>query len=143
VREGGKLTYVGKVGTGFNTKMMHDLMERMKPLASRRGAARGAARRPRAPIGSSRSWSPRSPSPNSPATASCATRASSRLREDKPASEVVANSPSRFPSRKKKGRSPTPRALGIKISNPDRVIFPTEKLTKGDLADYYAAIGRC
>ena len=31
-RDKGKLTYVGKVGTGFNTQMLHDLMDRMKPL---------------------------------------------------------------------------------------------------------------
>ena len=30
--------------------------------------------------------------------------------------------------------------LGVKISTPDRVIFPESGLTKGDLAEYYAAI---
>ena len=32
MREGRKLKYAGKVGTGFDTKMIHDLSERMKPL---------------------------------------------------------------------------------------------------------------
>jgi bifunctional non-homologous end joining protein LigD len=32
-KEKGKLTYVGKVGTGFNAKSMADLMERMEPLS--------------------------------------------------------------------------------------------------------------
>jgi bifunctional non-homologous end joining protein LigD len=32
-RDGRKLTYAGKVGTGFNTAMILDLSERMKPLA--------------------------------------------------------------------------------------------------------------
>jgi bifunctional non-homologous end joining protein LigD len=36
---------------------------------------------------------------------------------------------------------PTAASLGVRISNPDRVIFPEEKLTKGDLADYYATVG--
>jgi bifunctional non-homologous end joining protein LigD len=31
-KEHGKLTYVGKVGTGFNTQMLHDLMDVMKPI---------------------------------------------------------------------------------------------------------------
>src|SRR6476660_5821495 len=31
-RDKGKLTYVGKVGTGFSGKLIHDLMERMRPL---------------------------------------------------------------------------------------------------------------
>ena len=29
----------------------------------------------------------------------------------------------------------------VKISNPDRVIFPEAKVTKGELADYYRAVG--
>src|SRR5438874_254693 len=32
VKEKGKLTYAGKVGTGFNAKLIEDLMERMAPL---------------------------------------------------------------------------------------------------------------
>jgi bifunctional non-homologous end joining protein LigD len=34
----------------------------------------------------------------------------------------------------------TAESFGINISNPERVIYPEEKLTKGDLADYYAAV---
>ncbi len=33
VRDGRKLTYAGKVGTGFNAKLIEELMERMEPLA--------------------------------------------------------------------------------------------------------------
>src|SRR4051812_21842541 len=32
LKEKGKLTYVGKVGTGFNARLIEDLMERMRPL---------------------------------------------------------------------------------------------------------------
>ena len=32
LHEGGKLSYAGKVGTGFDTKMIDDLCERMQPL---------------------------------------------------------------------------------------------------------------
>ena len=31
-KDNGKLTYVGKVGTGFNGKLIEEMMERMKPL---------------------------------------------------------------------------------------------------------------
>src|SRR4029079_1691084 len=31
-KEHGKLTYVGKVGTGFSGKLINEMMERMKPL---------------------------------------------------------------------------------------------------------------
>src|SRR5206468_3159872 len=33
VKDKGKFTYAGKVGTGFNAKLIDDLMERMEPLA--------------------------------------------------------------------------------------------------------------
>ena len=35
-------------------------------------------------------------------------------------------------------RADARESFGIEISNPDRVIFPEDGLTKGDLADYYA-----
>src|SRR3954452_17847239 len=38
VRDGGKLRYAGKVGTGFNARLMQDLMERMKPLEVEKAA---------------------------------------------------------------------------------------------------------
>ena len=58
--------------------------------------------------------------------------ASSGLRGDKTASEVVAE----------KCPQPAPERpnSSVKISNRDRVIFPDSGVTKGDLADYYAAI---
>ena len=39
VREGRALRYAGKVGTGFNAKLIEDLMERMEPLAVDKPAA--------------------------------------------------------------------------------------------------------
>jgi bifunctional non-homologous end joining protein LigD len=63
------------------------------------------------------------------------------LREDKPASEVVREVPKHLTkSKKKQSAAATAESFGIEISNPDRVIYPGEGLTKGDLANYYAAI---
>jgi bifunctional non-homologous end joining protein LigD len=64
------------------------------------------------------------------------------LREDKPAMEVVLEKPERLSrlARRKKADPASAENFGIKISSAERVIYPGEGLTKGDLANYYAAI---
>lgn len=49
------------------------------------------------------------------------------LREDKPAAEVVVETP------KKKGLE----LSGVVVTNPDRVVYPEIGLTKGEVAEYY------
>ena len=140
VQDGKALTYAGKVGTGFDTRMIHDLADRMRPLevdvapldvprADRKGAhwlkpvlvaeiafteftGDGILRHP----------------------------SFIALREDKPARQVVRETPKHLASAEKKAERPTADSLGIRISNPDRVVYPGEDITKGQLADYYAAI---
>ncbi|NJC35119.1 bifunctional non-homologous end joining protein LigD [Sphingomonas jejuensis] len=127
----GALRYAGKVGTGFDTALLADLARRMKPLARKtppvevpRAAARGA------------SWiRPELVAEVAYAefTAENVVRHASfvGLREDKPAREVRAE---------KAAPAPKPKAPAIKVSNPDRVIFPDSGITKGELAAYYAEI---
>ena len=64
------------------------------------------------------------------------------LREDKPAREVVLEKPERLSrlARRKKADPASAENFGIKISSAERVIYPGEGVTKGDLANYYAAI---
>ena len=126
----GELRYVGKVGTGFSTDAIHGLLERMRPLEVRtppaavpRPDARGAHWiRPElvAEIAYGEFTSEgilRHPS-------------FLALREDKPATEVVAERP-----------QPVAEAEGddVRISNPGRLVFPEAKITKLELADYYRA----
>ena len=140
VRDGGKLTYAGKVGTGFDTKMIDELSETMRPLevdkppleVPRVGPARVALARAEAGRRSGvhrvhRRWY------------RFAIRASSRLREDKSAREVVREVPKHLQKAEAKGERPTPMRL-VKISSRDRIIYPADGLTKGQLADYYAAV---
>jgi bifunctional non-homologous end joining protein LigD len=62
------------------------------------------------------------------------------LREDKKASEVVREVPEKLDSKAQTGERVTAASLGARITNPDRIIFPGDDLTKQDLADYYAAM---
>jgi bifunctional non-homologous end joining protein LigD len=138
-REQKKLTYVGKVGTGFNAKLMNELMERMRPLETDEApvsvprADRKGARWIKPVLVAEIAFTEftnegilRHPS-------------FVALREDKPASEVVVETPKHLTS-SEKTRAKTAESFGISITSPDRLIFPDEGLTKLDLADYYAAV---
>ena len=139
-KEGRKLTYAGKVGTGFNAKLIQDLMDRMEPLETDKAPVEV----PR-PDRKGAHWiKPKLVAEIAFAefTGDGILRHPSfiALREDKPASEVVREMPKHLSKSEKKRARATAESFGIEISNPDRVIFPKDKLTKGDLADYYAQI---
>ena len=145
VREGRELRYAGKVGTGFDTGMIHDLSKRMTPLE----VGEPPLEVPRSARRGSHWVEPRlvCEVAYTEFTADGILRHPSfvALREDKPAREVVLEKPqklSKVAKGKPKGASAadTPGGFGIKISNADRVIFPGDELTKGDLADYYVAV---
>ena len=159
-KEGGKLTYVGKVGTGFNAKSIQDLMTRMEPLA----VDKAPVEVPRADRKGAHWIKPRlvAEIAFSEFTDDGILRHPSfmGLREDKPASQVKVEVPKHTESVTKqskpkasKGKRAPPKAskgktakhaiaedFGIEISSPDRVIFPELDLTKKDLADYYAKV---
>jgi len=144
-KERGKLTYVGKVGTGFNARLIEDLMERMEPLATDKAPVEV----PRADRKGAHWIEPKLVAEIAFAefTGDGILRHPSfvALRDDKPASEVVLETPKHLTKSEKK--SPTkktaPRSaesFGIEISNPERIIYPEVGLTKLDLADFYAAV---
>jgi bifunctional non-homologous end joining protein LigD len=148
-KEKGKLTYVGKVGTGFNMKLMGELMDRMEPLA----VDKSPVEVPRADRKAAHWIKPQlvAEIAFSEFTGDGILRHPSfiALREDKPASEVIVEEPQKLKTierkaparaRKKKGAHATAEDFGIEISSPERVIFPELGLTKKDLADYYASI---
>ncbi|MEA3079065.1 MAG: bifunctional non-ous end joining protein LigD, partial [Sphingomonadales bacterium] len=139
-RDGKTLSYVGKVGTGFNAKMIEDMMERMRPLETQKPPVEV----PRADRRGAHFIEPKLVAEIAFAefTDDGILRHPSfvGLREDKPASEVVRETPKHLSKSEKKAERPTVESLGVRISNPDRVIFPEDGLTKGDLADYYAAV---
>ncbi len=149
-RDGRKLTYAGKVGTGFNGALIDELMERMEPLA----ADKAAVEVPRADRKGAHWIEPKlvAEIAFTEFTSDGVLRHPSfiALREDKPASQVVREVPKQLeeapmkakskPASRGKAKTKTPEDFGITISSPERVIYPELGLTKKDLADYYAAV---
>jgi bifunctional non-homologous end joining protein LigD len=147
-RDGRKLTYAGKVGTGFNGALIDDLMERMEPLA----VDKAAVEVPRAERKGAHWIKPVLVAEINFAefTEEGILRHPSfiALREDKPAKDVVREVPEHVgkamkkPKRStaKKAKGKTAEDFGVEISSPERVVYPELKLTKKDLADYYATV---
>ncbi|HWV61614.1 MAG TPA: DNA ligase D [Sphingopyxis sp.] len=128
--EGGGLVYKGNVGTGFNADTMADLAKKFARLERKTAPLevdKLAARKVH--------WlKPELVAEIAFAeiTAGGSVRHASflGLRSDKEAKEVTPEV-----------KQPAPEAQSeVRISSRDRVIFPEAKATKGDLADYYAAI---
>jgi len=146
-KEGRKLTYAGKVGTGFNARLIEELMERMEPLATDNAPVEV----PRADRKGAHWIKPKlvAEIAFSEFTDDGILRHPSfiALREDKPASQVVREEPQKLKAgekksskRAKKRGGATAEDFGIEISSPERVIYPELGLTKKDLADYYATV---
>jgi bifunctional non-homologous end joining protein LigD len=139
VQEGGKLTYAGKVGTGFNTKMIEEMSETLRPLE----VDKPPLDVPRAARKGSHWIEPKlvGEVAFTEFTSDGILRHPSfiALRDDKSAREVVREVPKHLKKAESKAEPVSADTL-VKISNRDRVIFPADGLTKGQLADYYAAV---
>lgn len=131
--DGGEWTYRGKVGTGFDQAALAEIGAKLEPLARETPTVKA----PRALIRGARWVEPELVAEVAYAeiTPDGILRHASfiALRADKPAAEVVAETPVPAPV------TPPP-APAIKVSNPDRVIFPDSNVTKGDLAAYCTEI---
>ncbi|MEO7277873.1 MAG: DNA ligase D [Sphingomicrobium sp.] len=139
-REKGKLTYVGKVGTGFDGKTIIALSERMKPLETQTApvevprADRRGVQFVRPELVAEIAFTE--------FTGDGILRHPSflGLREDKPAAQVVVEEAKPLTTSERGPKRATAESLEVRITSPDRVIYPDEGITKGQLADYYAAI---
>lgn len=129
------LVYAGKVGTGFSTDFMMELSDRLKKIERKTPTVKA----PRAAVRGAHWVKPELVAEVAYAetTPDGVLRHSSflGLREDKAASEVVAETPVAVDG----PEIPIPETH-IKVSNRDRVIFPESNVTKGELADYYAQV---
>jgi bifunctional non-homologous end joining protein LigD len=133
---GGELVYAGNVGTGFGGKEIETLLERLRPLRRETPSFREVPRMPKVRK-SDVIWV----EPTLVVEVEFAEwthdgrlRAPSYqgIRDDKPATEVRREEP--LADRVTKG------SRELKLSNLDKVFFPAEGITKGDLLEYYRAI---
>jgi len=130
------VVYSGKVGTGFDMALIEDLRAKLDRLA----VDKPPARVPRAAARGAHWVRPElvAEVAFTEVTPEGALRHPSfiGLREDKPAAQVVAERPAPTSA---PAATPAPPSK-VKITHPDRVIFPDSSVTKGDLAAYYQAV---
>ncbi|WP_158813663.1 DNA ligase D [Methylocapsa sp. S129] len=146
--DGKILKAAGRVGTGFTEKSAADLMRKLKPLRTKASAFEGVAGKEKGIVWvrpelvaeiEFRAW-----------TADGILRHASfqGLREDKPAAEVVAEKPAKTDApRKAKRRADAPAAAKageseteVKLTHPDKVLWPDAGVTKAQLLAYYQAV---
>jgi bifunctional non-homologous end joining protein LigD len=134
IHEGGVLRYAGKVGTGFNNAELFRLMEIMAPLEQKEPTVKA----PRAEVRGAHWLKPKlvAEIAYTEMTNEGTLRHPSYLglREDKKAEAVVLEVEAQV------AEIAAPAVSKVKISNRKRVIFPESSITKGQLADHYAAV---
>ncbi|MBA3676552.1 MAG: DNA ligase D [Sphingosinicella sp.] len=130
--EGGKLRYAGKVGTGFSMTMLQDLLASLQKIE----IDKAALPVPRAEARGAHWVKPQLVAEIAFAefTAEGVVRHASflGLRSDKPAKEIVPELPQPV--------AVAEPADAVRISNPERIVFPESKITKGQLAEHYRQI---
>ncbi len=133
---GNELVYAGNVGTGFNSREIEKLLGKLRPLRRDATPFREVPKMPKVRKSDVVWVEPKLVCEVEFAewTHDGRLRAPSYkgLREDKPAEAVRREEP--VADRVKKGNRE------LKLSNLDKVFFPVEGITKGDLLEYYRAV---
>ncbi len=137
VNQDGVHRYAGKVGTGFDADLLSDLRARMDKIAADKAAVD-------VPPGIARGVHWVLPTLIAEVafaefTADNVVRHASfiGLRDDKSIAEVVQEEVVAAGSQVASSQGSSGQSSPVTISNPDRVIFPGDGITKGQLADYY------
>lgn len=143
LHENGDLRYCGKVGTGYSDRTLIELRSRLeklqRPDSPFSNPPKGAAyRRAR--------WV--EPSMVAEVEFSSWTRdgflrhpSFKGLREDKKPAEIRREQPAETPGTGvSRSAGKTPQIAGVKISNPGRLLYPDQGITKLELARYYEAV---
>jgi bifunctional non-homologous end joining protein LigD len=160
VMEDGKLKYAGRVGTGFSEKSLRELKAKLAPLERDQPAYSNP---PRGRDARGVHWvEPKlvAEIEFAETTADGLVRHASfqGLREDKSAKQVKAEQPAPQAERTQNQRRPRKTAVShaselepdlampalrsVRLTHPERVLFPELNVTKADLALYYAQVAR-
>jgi bifunctional non-homologous end joining protein LigD len=133
---GRELVYAGNVGTGFNSREIDKLLDKLRPLKRDTSPFREVPKMPKVRKSDVIWVEPKLVCEVEFAewTHDGRLRAPSYkgLREDKAAEEVRRETPL--------GDRITKGSRELKLSNLDKVFFPVEGITKGDLLEYYRAV---
>jgi len=134
---GGELVYVGNVGTGFNDKEIERLLGKLKPLERDTPPFKSVPKMPRVRKGDIVWVEPKLVAEVEFAEWTHDGRlrapAYKGLREDKDATEVRREEPPMATEIRKGKRV-------LKLSNVDKLFWPEEGITKGDLLSYYQRV---
>jgi bifunctional non-homologous end joining protein LigD len=134
--QGGELVYAGNVGTGFSSREIDRLLEKLRPLKRATSPFREVPKMPKVRKSDVIWVEPKLVCEVEFAewTHDGRLRAPSYkgLREDKAAEDVRREQP--IADRVTRG------SRELKLSNLDKVFFPVEGITKGDLLEYYRAV---
>lgn len=143
--EAGKLHYAGRVGTGFSTKGANELKKKLDALKAQDSPFDAAV-----PKGKGLVWV----KPELVGEVEFRSWTSDRiirhasfqgLREDKPAEDVVQEKPKAATGKAKPASSGTGTSAGamtttVKLSHPDKLLWPEEKISKQGLLEHYAQV---
>lgn len=132
-----RLRYAGRVGTGFDDRLLVKLKETLGAIESERSPFE-AGPRPAAPSEKVHWVKPREVAEVAFAewTSEGLVRQAvfQGLRKDKPSGEIARERPKSAPGAGS-------RVRGVRVTHPDRVLDPASGLTKVELVRYYEAIG--
>jgi bifunctional non-homologous end joining protein LigD len=121
----GKFAYAGNVGTGFNERTLRDIWTRLQPLVTARIPLERGDKIPRGTVWVRPELVAQVKFANWTNEARLRAPVFLGLRTDKAPPEVTRE---------------VARAPEVKLTNPDKVYYPENGYTKGDLLNYYDAI---
>ena len=152
----GKLTYMGRVGTGFDARQLQRDRRSSREAVDQQESIRYAAAGARRALGATACWLPKSSFTERTREGMLRHPSFRGLREDKDANEIdvaaVGERPLRRPTRPRAATQNQRAWLAIpsddsersspacKLTHPDRVLWPERGITKLQLARYYEAI---